>query len=67
MSREEERAMETIFSALNDANESMRDVQNARAMYDHLYETLADLGYSQEVADDVAAVARDRLMELCGR
>lgn len=67
MSQETEGVMEPIVATINDENESMRDVQNARAMYDHLYETLTDLGYSQEVADDVAASARDRLMELCGR
>lgn len=67
MSREFGGIMGGIAAALAEENESRADAENARAMYDHIYETLTDLGYSQEVAADVAASASSRLMELCGR
>lgn len=66
MPQETDRLMDVITGAITEALDESRDEQNAGAMYDHLYETLTELGYSQEVAEDVAMTARNRLLELCG-
>lgn len=58
--------MRSVCETLATEEEASADQRNARAMYDHLCETLGELGYPDEVAEGVAATARDRLLELCG-
>ena len=56
--------MTSIEAALTTAFNSHQNEQAASSMSDAIYSNLTGMGYSQEIANDVANIASARLLEL---
>lgn len=67
MSRDVEGIERTICDTLVAEVEARAAEDDARALYDHVYDGLSELGYDEGVAEAVAAAARDRLLDECRR
>ena len=65
MERKIEEVMDKLVETMARSAESGEDEANAKAMADCIHAKLTDLGYPQEIADDVAETAMRRLIELC--
>lgn len=65
MSRDVEGIERVICDTLVAEVEARSAEDDARALYDHVYDGLSELGYDEVVAEAVAAAARDRLLEEC--
>lgn len=47
--------------------DEQKDVLAANGLMDSVYSGLIDMGYADDVADEVAKAARGKLLELCGQ
>lgn len=65
MARDVDGIERMIYDTLVAEVEARSADDDARALYDHVYDGLSELGYDEGVAEAVAAAARDRLLEEC--
>ena len=47
--------------------DEQKDVLAANGLMDSVYSGLIDMGYAENIADEVAKAARGKLLELCGQ